>query len=145
MTSLSVFYRYYPNTEDMVLSDVSEEAFAALALISAIGRNQDTLLAEERVVLLDFLAAVRTALNVPQNVAQDTEVLSILELWQPSAQALQECASELYQHPHACRLFPQFFASMAVANGLPDEHQRLMIGRVQAALRLATKKQGSDA
>ncbi len=76
ITSLSAFYRYYPNTEDMVLNDVSEEAFAALALISAIGRNQATLQADERAVLLDFLAAIRTALHVPQNVAQDTEVLA---------------------------------------------------------------------
>lgn len=123
----------------MVLSDVPDEAFSALALISAIVRKQGELLAEERVVLLSFLAAIRAALDAKQNPEQDNEVLAVLEQWQPSAQALQDCAAELYRHAHASRLFPSFFASMALAAGMPDEHQRLMIARVQAALRLATR------
>ncbi len=95
---------------------------------------------DERVIVWEFVQALREAQGDPVEQPGDEGLASELFQTAWSIKALQHAAERLVQHEPSARLFPHYFARMAVAAGFVSADRRLAIKRIQAAIRRAGAK-----
>ena len=119
-----------------------EEAIPGLGLLMALATADGPLQPQEQDVLLTFLAALRSELGVEPDRQEDEDLIAEFEEWAATAKSIQDNASQLYAAVHARTIFPRFFASMGVADGIPNDKERIMIGRIHAAMRSVCKSAG---
>lgn len=117
---------------------VQDEAVPALGLLMALAKADGPLHSEELEVPYAFLEALREAIGIEHSREEDQGLLSELTGWIATAKSIQANGSALHETSHAKGIFPKFLAAMAVADGLPDEKERIMIGRIKAAIRSAS-------
>lgn len=118
------------------------EAIPALGLLTALATADGSLQTQEEEVLLTFLAALRSEMGLEPERQEDRDLIAEFDEWLATAKSIQDNATQLYAAVHARTIFPRFFASMAVADGIPNDKERIMIGRIQAAMRSAGKSVG---
>lgn len=119
--------------------NVQEHAIPGLGLLTALATADGALQPEEQAVLIDFLRALRSELGLEDDGEEDQGLVQEFAEWLATAKSIQDNATQLYGSPQAREIFPKFFAAMAVADGVPNEKERIMIGRIQAALRSVGK------
>lgn len=119
--------------------NVQEHAIPGLGLLTALATADGALHPEEQAVLIDFLRALRAELSLEDDSEEDQGLVQEFADWLATAKSIQDNATQLYASSQAREIFPKFFAAMAVADGVPNERERIMIGRIQAALRSVGK------
>ncbi len=119
--------------------NVQEHAIPGLGLLTALATADGALQPEEQAVLLEFLTALRAELNLEEDGEEDRGLVRDFADWLSTAKSIQDNATQLYASAEGREIFPRFFAAMAVADGVPNEKERIMIGRIQAALRSVGK------
>ena len=117
---------------------VHDEAVAALGLLMALAKADGPLHSEEFEVLYAFLEALREAIGIEQSKEEDQGLLNELTGWVATAKSIQANGLALHEASQAKGIFPKFLAAMAVADGLPNDKERIMIGRIKAAIRSAS-------
>lgn len=119
--------------------NVQEHAIPGLGLLTALATADGALQPEEQAVLIDFLRALRSELGLEDDSEEDQGLVEEFAEWLATAKSIQDNATQLYASAQAREIFPKFFAAMAVADGVPNEKERIMIGRIQAGLRSVAK------
>ena len=117
-----------------------KEATPSIGLLMALGMADGPINDEERNILLTFLAVLRTKLATEADKNEDSAIIAELNQGVTTAKSIQDYAAHLYSGNSARLIFARFFAMMAVADGVPNEKERIMIGRIQAALRSASQQ-----
>lgn len=117
---------------------LQEEGVPALGLLMALARADGPLNAEELEILYAFLEALRLGMGLDAAREEDELLLGELAGWMATARSIQSNGVALHETTHAKTIFPQFLAAMAIADGLPNDKERIMIGRIKAGLRSAT-------
>lgn len=117
---------------------LQEEAVPALGLLMALARADGPLKTEELKILYAFLDALRQGMGLEAAREEDELLLSELAGWMATARSIQSNGAALHEASYAKTIFPRFLAAIAVADGLPNDKERIMIGRIKAAVRASS-------
>ncbi len=109
----------------------------ALRFLSSIVVFGDRLTTNETLALAHFLSVLRVRQDAPQDQMSDAALIAEVFATRPSIRELQGLAATIVADETLADVIPAAFASLAVADGVPADSQRVAIKRAQAALRSA--------
>ncbi len=108
-------------------------AILLCVLAQAMGRMDD----DQRLIVWEFIQALRREQGSSPEQSHDETLLRELFETSWSVKALQNAAELVVHHDASCRVFPHYFAKMALTEGFISPDRRLVIKRIHAAIRQA--------